>query len=221
MKIKIAPSILASDFSILGKEAGRLEASGANLIHVDVMDGHFVPNISFGTPIVKALRKSTTLPLDVHLMITNPEKYIDDFASAGADIICVHAEATSHVNRALQMISAHNIMPAVAINPATPLSVLDWILEDVGMILLMSVNPGFGGQRYIEPITEKIKELKATIDRRRLNVDIEVDGGISLDNIDIVTGAGANVIVSGSAVFHSNDIKAYIAAMKAKAVLKV
>jgi ribulose-phosphate 3-epimerase len=215
MKIKIAPSILSADFASLGNEVKRLEASGADMIHIDVMDGHFVPNITIGAPVVKALRKHTTLPLDVHLMITNPENYINDFAEAGADIICVHAEVTSHLNRLIQMISEKKIIPAVSINPATPLSMIEWVLKDIGMVLLMSVNPGFGGQSYIESVTDKIKDLRNMIEKKDLQLDIEVDGGISIDNIGKVTEAGANVIVSGSAIFNADNMTDYIARLKA------
>ena len=203
--IKIAPSILSADFSALGNELKRVEAAGADYIHIDVMDGHFVPNITFGPPVVKAIRKYTKLPFDVHLMITDPDKYIDDFVNAGADIITVHAEACVHLNRTIQNIKDKGIKAGVVLNPATSLSVLDWVLNDIDMVLIMSVNPGFGGQKYIERCTSKIAALKEKIDSLNLKTDIEVDGGITADNIGKVVKAGANVIVAGSAIFKHKD----------------
>ncbi|MGI6562447.1 MAG: ribulose-phosphate 3-epimerase [Clostridia bacterium] len=204
--IKIAPSILSADFSALGNELKRVEAAGADYIHIDVMDGHFVPNITFGPPVVKAIRKYTKLPFDVHLMITDPDKYIDDFVNAGADIITVHAEACVHLNRTIQNIKDKGIKAGVVLNPATSLSVLDWVLNDIDMVLIMSVNPGFGGQKYIERCTSKIAALKEKIDSLNLKTDIEVDGGITADNIGKVVKAGANVIVAGSAIFKHKDL---------------
>ena len=204
--IKIAPSILSADFSALGNELKRVEAAGADYIHIDVMDGHFVPNITFGPPVVKAIRKYTKLPFDVHLMITDPDKYIDDFVYAGADIITVHAEACVHLNRTIQNIKDKGIKAGVVLNPATSLSVLDWVLNDIDMVLIMSVNPGFGGQKYIERCTSKIAALKEKIDSLNLKTDIEVDGGITADNIGKVVKAGANVIVAGSAIFKHKDL---------------
>jgi ribulose-phosphate 3-epimerase len=204
--IKIAPSILSADFSALGNELKRVEAAGADYIHIDVMDGHFVPNITFGQPVVKAIRKYTKLPFDVHLMITDPDKYIDDFVNAGADIITVHAEACVHLNRTIQNIKDKGIKAGVVLNPATSLSVLDWVLNDIDMVLIMSVNPGFGGQKYIERCTSKIAALKEKIDSLNLKTDIEVDGGITADNIGKVVKAGANVIVAGSAIFKHKDL---------------
>jgi ribulose-phosphate 3-epimerase len=201
--IKIAPSILASDFSKLGEEILKVEKAGADLIHIDVMDGHFVPNITIGPPVIKSLRKVTGLKFDVHLMIENSENYIDSFIDAGADIVCVHVEGCNHLNRVIQKIKQRGKKAAVALNPATSLSTIGWILAEVDMILLMTVNPGFGGQAYIESMTEKIKELKELITKKRLKVDIEVDGGIDLTNVGKVTGAGANVIVAGSTVFNA------------------
>ncbi len=213
--IKIAPSLLSADFSKLGEEIKRVEDAGADLIHIDVMDGHFVPNITIGPPVVKAIRKVTDLPFDVHLMISRPEKYIENFAEAGADIISVHAEACIHLNRVLQSIKALGVKACVALNPSTPLSFLDWVLEDLDMVLLMTVNPGFGGQEYIESMTAKIGALRDIIERRGLKTDIEIDGGINLQNIYRVTEAGANVIVAGSAVFNSPDPGRAIRDMKA------
>ena len=212
--IKIAPSILSADFASLGQEIKRLEECGVDMVHVDVMDGLFVPNITIGAPVVKALRKHTTLPFDVHLMIENPDKHIEDFVKAGSDIITVHQEATTHLHRTIQKIKDYGIKCGVALNPATPLENIKWILNDVDMILIMSVNPGFGGQSYIESMTQKIKELKNMIDERGLNVDIEVDGGISTKNIKKVAEAGANVFVSGSTIFNAKDMKQTILELK-------
>lgn len=200
--IKIAPSILAADFSCLSDEIKRVENS-ADLIHVDVMDGHFVPNITIGHEVVKCIRKATKVPFDVHLMISEPNKYIEKFADAGADIITVHAEAGIHLNRTIQIIKSCDKKAGVALNPATSLNVLDYILQDIDMVLIMSVNPGFGGQKYIDFSTKKIEALKNIIVRNKLNVDIEVDGGINTSNIDTVAKAGANIIVTGSAVYNT------------------
>ncbi|MDF2523965.1 MAG: ribulose-5-phosphate 3-epimerase [Clostridiales bacterium] len=215
--IKIAPSILSSDFSKLGDEIKRLESAGADLVHIDVMDGHFVPNITIGPLVVKAVRKLTTIPFDVHLMIQNPDDYIDSFIDAGADIISVHAEAATHLHRTLQKIRQAGIKAAVSLNPATSLSEIEWILDEVDMILIMTVNPGFGGQSYIEAMTEKIRTLRAMIQSKGLNVDIQVDGGIGQNNIYKVTEAGANVIVSGSAIFNAPDMSEYIKGLRDKA----
>jgi len=215
--IKIAPSILASDFSRLADEIRRAEEAGADMIHIDVMDGHFVPNITIGPPVIKCLRKVTTLPFDVHLMISDPDKYIGDFADAGADIICVHVETCPHINRTIQsikQIKQGNIKAAVALNPATSLSTLDWILEDIDMVLIMTVNPGFGGQTYIQSMTEKVEQLKEIVDKKGLNIDIEVDGGIDLTNIHEVTKAGANVIVAGSTIYKAPDMKEIITGLR-------
>lgn len=203
--IKIAPSILASDFSKLGSEIEKIEKAGADLVHVDVMDGHFVPNITIGAPVVASLKAITKLPLDVHLMISEPEKYVEAFAAAGADIITIHAEATVHLNRIVNKIKELGKKAGVSINPATSLSVLDYILEDADMFLLMSVNPGFGGQKYIKSVTKKIRTLRETLNAKGLKTDIEVDGGIDLTNIGKVTEAGANVIVAGSTIYKAAD----------------
>lgn len=215
--IKIAPSILSADFSCLGEDISRIEKAGADLVHIDVMDGHFVPNISIGPPVVKALRKVTALPFDVHLMIENPDNYIESFAEAGADILTVHVEACRHIHRTIQKIKQCGVKAGAVLNPATPLSSLEWILDDLDMVLLMSVNPGFGGQSFIGSATDKVRKLKAIIDNNHHNTDIEVDGGIGLSNIYEITEAGANVIVAGSSVFNAPDINQIIAELKERA----
>lgn len=212
--IKLAPSILSADFANLERDIKMVEQAGAELLHIDVMDGHFVPNITIGAPVVKSLRKVSNLVLDVHLMISQPENYIKDFADAGADIITVHAEAATHLHRLIQMIKKEGCMAAVALNPATPLSVLDYVLEDLDMVLIMSVNPGFGGQKFIPSALDKIKTLRSMINEKNLNIDIQVDGGIGLDNIAEVVSCGANVLVAGSAIFNTPDPALAIKKMK-------
>lgn len=214
MKKKIAPSILSADFSRLGEEIKAVEAAGADYIHVDVMDGHFVPNITIGSPVVTAIRKVTKLPLDVHLMISEPDRYIADFAKAGSDIITVHAEACVHLHRTIGYIKELGIRAGVSLNPSTPLSVIEQILEDVDMVLLMTVNPGFGGQKFIKTMLPKIAEMRRTINDRGLKVELEVDGGVTLDNIYDISRAGADSFVAGSAVFGSKDYKKTIEEMK-------
>ena len=205
-KIKVAPSILSADFSRLGEEIRAVEAAGADIIHVDVMDGHFVPNITIGPLIVEAARRSTKLPLDVHLMITNPELYISDFAKAGANSITVHVETGFHLNRLVQSIKEHRgVKAAVSLNPATSLSSLDYVLSDLDMVLIMSVNPGFGGQAFIPSALDKIAELRKRIDGLGLKVEIEVDGGVKPENAAAVINAGADILVAGSAVFGKKD----------------
>jgi len=210
-KIKVAPSILSADFSRLGEEIKAVEAAGADIIHVDVMDGHFVPNITIGPLIVAAARRATRLPLDVHLMITNPEVYIDEFAKAGADYITVHVETAFHLNRLVQSIREHKgVKAGVSLNPATPLSSLDCILPDIDLVLIMSVNPGFGGQSFISSAMDKIRQLRKRIDDPGLKVEIEVDGGVKPDNAAEIIRAGADILVAGSAVFGTRDYAAAI-----------
>jgi ribulose-phosphate 3-epimerase len=207
---RIAPSILSADFMRLGEEIRAAEAAGADLIHVDVMDGHFVPNITIGPMIVEGLRKITKLPLDVHLMIENPDKYLQDFASAGADYITVHAEATAHLHRTVQCIKESGVKAGVSLNPATQLCSLDYILTDLDMVLLMSVNPGFGGQKFIPSALDKIRKLRGMINDRNLSVLIEIDGGVKLDNAPEIAAAGADILVMGSAFFGSGDYAAFM-----------
>jgi ribulose-phosphate 3-epimerase len=214
---KIAPSILSADFSRLGDEIRAVEAGGADYIHVDVMDGHFVPNITIGPLVVEAVRKITNLPLDVHLMISNPEMYIPEFAKAGADIIVIHAEATDHLHRAIQLIKSFGKKAGVALNPATSLSALDYVLSDLDLILLMTVNPGFGGQSFIDACIPKIQGLRGMLDRHGLETELEVDGGVKTDNIDRISHAGADVFVAGSAVFGSRDYAGTISELKRRA----
>lgn len=211
---KIAPSILSADFSRLGDEIRAVEAAGADYIHIDVMDGHFVPNITIGPLIVEAARKVTSLTLDVHLMIENPDRYIPDFAAAGSDIIVIHAEATSHLHRSIQLIKSLGKKAGVSLNPATPLNVLDYIIEDLDLVLLMTVNPGFGGQSFIEACLPKIHSLRALLDRRGSEAELEIDGGVKPANIARISHAGADVFVAGSAVFGAADYAATISEMK-------
>jgi ribulose-phosphate 3-epimerase len=212
--VKIAPSILSADFSKLGDEIKEAEEAGADLIHVDIMDGHFVPNITIGPPVVKSIKKASTLPLDVHLMIEDPDRYIDAFAKAGSDIITIHAEASVHLNRSIHYIKNNGVKAAVSLNPATSLDVLDFILSEVDMVLLMSVNPGFGGQEFIPQTLYKIKMLKDVIRDKKYNVDIEVDGGINPHNAGDIIKAGADILVMGSAFFHSGNYAEVIKAVR-------
>ncbi len=212
--IKIAPSILSADFSNLIKDIGKVEEAGVDLLHIDVMDGHFVPNITIGPLVMHSIRNKTKLPLDVHLMIENPDRYIEDFVKAGADIITVHVEACTHLHRTIQNIKTFGIKAAVSLNPATSLSTLEFVLEDLDMVLLMSVNPGFGGQKFIPAVLDKIKALRNMFDEKGLTTDIQVDGGVNLENVKDIVNAGANVIVAGSAIFNSKDIGTTVAAFR-------
>jgi ribulose-phosphate 3-epimerase len=205
MKKKLAPSILSADFTRLGEEVAAVTAAGADYIHVDVMDGHFVPNITIGPLVVEAVRSSTTVPLDVHLMISQPDLYLQDFIEAGADILGVHIEILPHVHRTIERIKELGAKASVTLNPATPLATLEYVLDIVDQVLIMSVNPGFGGQKFIETVVSKIRGLRQTIDERGLAVELEVDGGINLETISQVAQAGADVFVAGSAVFSTPD----------------
>ena len=204
MMNKLAPSILAADFSILGEQIKKVESAGAEYLHIDVMDGSFVPSISFGLPLISSIRKSTGLTFDVHLMVTEPERFVDQFADAGANILTVHQEACTHLNRTLKHIKERGVKTGVALNPATDISTLKYVLNYVDMILVMSVNPGFGGQEFIPETLEKLKDVKNMVKTSGRDIDIEVDGGITLKNVDTILKAGANVIVSGSSVFRGN-----------------
>ena len=204
-KIKIAPSILSADFARVGEQVAEVTKAGADLIHVDVMDGHFVPQITIGALVVAAIRKYTPLPLDVHLMIESPEEQIAQFAKAGADIITVHIEPCPHIHRVIQMIKATGVKAGISINPATSLSTLDEILPEVDLVLVMTVNPGFGGQTFIESTLDKIARLRAELDRRKLNIELEVDGGINIKTAPRVVKFGATALVAGAAVFSSGE----------------
>ena len=211
---KISPSILSADFTRLGDEIKTVEKAGADYIHIDVMDGHFVPNITIGPMIVEAVKRVTDLPLDVHLMISNPDSYIDDFAEAGADILTVHAEVLNHVHRTVHYIKEKGMKASLCLNPATSLNVLEYILEDLDMVLLMTVNPGFGGQAFIPGVIPKIRLLREMIDEKGLEIEIEVDGGVSPDTIQQVSSAGADVFVAGSAIFYTEDYEKTIRLMR-------
>ena len=217
--IKIAPSILSADFARLGDEVMAVDRAGADYIHVDVMDGHFVPNITIGPLVVKALRPLTAKPLDVHLMIDNPDQYVADFATAGADLIVVHAEASRHLHRTVQLIKSLGKKAGVSLNPATPLSALDMILPDLDLVLLMTVNPGFGGQSFITSCLPKIAALRERIIHLGQPVELEVDGGVKIDNIAAIAAAGADVFVAGSAVFGSDDYPSTLGRLRQAALL--
>jgi ribulose-phosphate 3-epimerase len=212
--VEIAPSILAADFACLGDGIHAVERGGATMLHVDVMDGHFVPNISIGIPVVASLRKATRLPLDVHLMIESPELYIQAFAEAGADMISVHQEATPHLDRALSMIREHGCRPGAVINPATPVAMLSEVLGIVDHVLVMSVNPGFGGQKFIPAALGKIRELKRMRDGYNRTFRIEVDGGVGPDNVADLVRAGAEILVAGTSIFHTPDAAEAVRSLK-------
>lgn len=213
--VRIAPSILSADFARLGDEVKAITDAGADYVHVDVMDGRFVPNITIGPLVVEAVKRATSLPLDVHLMIVEPEKYIDAFAKAGANLITVHQETCPHLHRTLQQIRAAGAKPSVVLNPSTPLCTIEEVLGEVDQVLLMSVNPGFGGQAFIEATVDKVRRLRAMLDARGLQkVEIEVDGGINPETAKKVIAAGANVLVAGNAVFKAKDYRAAIAALR-------
>jgi ribulose-phosphate 3-epimerase len=205
MKPQIAPSILSADFTRLGQELRDVEAAGADLIHVDVMDGHFVPNISYGPIIVEAVKRVSQLPIDVHLMIEKPERYIEDFAQAGAHMISVHVETCPHLNRTLHQIQEAGCRAGAVLNPATPLTTLEWVLEIVNFVLIMSVNPGFGGQSFIPNSLERIQELRETLKARKLDVQIQIDGGVNSQTAPGIIAAGADILVAGSAIFGQED----------------
>ena len=211
---KIAPSILSADFGRLAEEVRAVDEAGADWIHVDAMDGHFVPNLTIGPPVVEAVRRATALPLDVHLMLAAPDALLEAFVGAGADLVTVHAEAVHHLHRTVHAIKELGVRAGVALNPHTSLEVLDVLLPDLDCVLLMTVNPGFGGQSYIEAVEPKIRRLRERVTREGLSVDIEVDGGIKAANIARVAGVGANVFVAGSAVFGSSDYRATLSAMR-------
>lgn len=205
--IKIAPSILSANFASLLEDIKKIESAGADWLHIDVMDGHFVPNITIGPLILESIKGKTNLPFDVHLMIENPDRYIADFVQAGADSITVHVETCPHIHRTIQTIRSFGVKAAIALNPATSLSTIEYMQEEVDMILLMSVNPGFGGQNFIASTLKKIRELRNQIQSRNLDIEIQVDGGIKLDNAREIVEAGASVLVAGSAIFHSKDVE--------------
>lgn len=214
--IQVAPSLLSCDFGRMAEDIASLERAGADMLHLDVMDGTFVPNISFGQPVIRAVRALTKLPLDVHMMVQAPERYIDEIAACGADIITVHAEATPHVHRALQRVRENGKIAGVALNPGTPAEALRYLLDDAGLVLVMTVNPGFGGQKMIPAALEKIGVVRAMLDAAGSEALLEVDGGVTAENAQLYTGPGATLLVSGTGVFHAADRAAAIAKMKVR-----
>ena len=210
----IAPSILSADFSQLGNEVRAVEKAGADWIHIDVMDGHFVPNITIGPLVVKAVKKVTSLPLDVHLMIENPEKYVPAFVEAGADLITVQVEACIHLNRVIQMIRQAGVKAGAVLNPSTSLTTLEWELENLDLVMVMGVNPGFGGQKFIPSSLDKIRDLRRAIDHKGLKTLIEIDGGVNIETIEDIADAGVDVFVAGSAIFGSDDYAKTISAFR-------
>ena len=218
MSVRIAPSILSADFAALGDAIAAVERGGADLIHVDVMDGHFVPNITIGPPVVRSIRRVTKVPLDVHLMITDPDRYIDAFAAAGASMMSVHVEVLPHLHRTVHAIKALGVKAGVVLNPATPVGALEEIAADVDYVLVMSVNPGFGGQTFIPRSESKVRDVRALLDRAGSRADIEIDGGIDLANVARVVAAGAGIIVAGSAIFHTPDAERATRELKAAAL---
>ncbi len=217
MTVRIAPSILAADFTRLGEEVARVQSAGVEFLHVDVMDGHFVPNITFGPPVLAALRRVTRVPLDVHLMIADPDRYIDAFVAAGAAIVTVHAEVTPHLNRTVRRIREQGAQAGVAINPSTPVHVLEEIVTDVDLVLVMSVNPGFTGQQFLPASVRKIEAVRHLISDRDGHAVVEVDGGIDQSNVGLVAGAGASIVVAGASIFHAPDPAAAVQALRDRA----
>lgn len=218
--LKIAPSLLSADFSRLGDEVRRAEEAGADMLHFDVMDGHFVPNITFGPLVVEALRDKTSLPFDVHLMIQNPDNYIERFAQAGSDILTVHAEACPHLQRTVRHIKGQGVEAGISLNPATPFQVVEHVLDGLDMVLIMTVNPGFGGQEFMPTVLPKIRRARQVIGERGLKVDLEVDGGINMETAPLVVEAGANVLVAGTAIFGQPDYKRVIQELRNAAMKK-
>lgn len=213
-KIKISPSILSADFSILGEEVKRIEEAGADFVHIDVMDGHFVPNLTFGAKVIKDIRKCVKIPFDVHLMVSNPDQYIEDFAAAGSDIISVQYESVIHLDRTISSIKKIGKKAGLVLNPSTSESVLEYVIENLDLILVMTVNPGFGGQSFIDRQLKKIERIRKLIDKSGKDIDLEVDGGIKDTNAKTVIDAGANILVAGSYIFGSNDYKMAIDSLR-------
>lgn len=213
---KLAPSILSADFARLGEEIKAVEEAGADYIHIDIMDGHFVPNITIGPLVVETAKAVTTLPLDVHLMISDPDRYVQDFIKAGSDLLSVHVETCPHLQRTLTYIRELGGRSAAVLNPSTPISTLEYVMDDLDMVLLMTVNPGFGGQKFIPTMLPKIQKMRALIDEKKLPIELEVDGGVNLENISQISQAGADVVVAGSAVYKSGDCRKAVRMMKEK-----